>query len=501
MINQKSNFTSYLEWESFDWDIILYNIESQNKYYKIPSNSQITVFRNNEYKLAGKLKVDTEEKVDLQYYQDNLKPIAGQILKGDTIIGTDINKIIRYELRNFYIRDISTKYSGFSPKIITHTEADILFYEIEEIMSTAEPNSIYEFYLSGYTNITFPRITDRTKIERVKKIRNTVDKDKVDDNISFQSEGGSSDFFFVETPDFDLIVQKVNDEFLPDWANGFQIEYRKTFKVVPDVEIRKAVSEIVGFVLGTHLLKVGETHFDQKNRITKRIAFTPWGDNIISKSQSIATPPVSFKNIIDWQKIERVLSKLIPVYLEKRNELGLDDVLWKYWISKELAIGTNLPILASALESLAENYIEANSLTLTYTDDEKKTYKSLVEEDKNSLAKKIDKYDFKDRVINFINNPFDLSGGQKLKLFLSSISIKLTNKSIENQAIRARNKMVHSSIDNSDKASEKYIDLTGAYRTLMNRVILKVLDYDETYVDYFTKEFPERKIDENIEIP
>ena len=490
-MGKNNNSVSYLEWESFNWNLEISNIESHNGCYIIPTNSKIIVSRNNEYKLNGILNIDSDEKYDLTYKNNNLQPKIGEIYKGDRITGTDLTKTIQIELNDFFIENINSNYTG--------VKAEISLSKIEEKFSEAELRTLYEFYLSGSLVQYFPRTTDRSKEERVKKSRYSIDvESEISEDIASWSQGSEKDFFFVETEYFDFIVQKVKNDFLPDWANGVQIEYRNSFKSIPDLETREAVSEIVGFVLGTHILKVGETHFDANNKIFKRIATNPWGDNVISKSKSNSVPPVSFKNYFDYGKIERVLNKLVPIYIDKRKELGLSDVLWKYWISKELAIGTNLPILSSSLESLAENYIDANSLIVTYTKEQKSEYRSLIEDDKKSISEKIIKYDFNNRVMNSIENPFDIGIGPKLKLFFNHLSITFTNQSVENQALRARNKMVHSTIDSSDESIKLYIGLTRAYQTLVNRVILKILKFDEKYVDYYSEGFPEKNIDENI---
>ena len=63
----------------------------------------------------------------------------------------------------------------------------------------------------------------------------------------------------------------------------------------------------------------------------------------------------------------------------------------------------------------------------------------------------------------------------------------------------ARNKMAHTTrVPDDDAKVKKLIKLCWAYRTLFNRVILKLLGYQGTYIDYYTDGFPERNIDEPI---
>ena len=40
------------------------------------------------------------------------------------------------------------------------------------------------------------------------------------------------------------------------------------------------------------------------------------------------------------------------------------------------------------------------------------------------------------------------------------------------------------------------INLTNVYKTLFNRIFLKILGYQENYVDYSTLGHPEKNIDE-----
>ena len=64
----------------------------------------------------------------------------------------------------------------------------------------------------------------------------------------------------------------------------------------------------------------------------------------------------------------------------------------------------------------------------------------------------------------------------------------------EMEAIRARNIMIHDTYGESDEAVEKMRQLTNAYRTFFNRVILQVLSHDGSYVDYSVLGWPEKPI-------
>jgi len=120
--------------------------------------------------------------------------------------------------------------------------------------------------------------------------------------------------------------------------------------------------------------------------------------------------------------------------------------------------------------------------------------------DNSQFIEALKGYGFGKTVINKIENPYNFGVGEKLNMFFNSLDIILEKGSIENEALKSRNKMTHSSssIDSDDKAKEA-IRMTRAYETLFNRTLLKILDYNGKYIDYYTIGHPERSLLENIE--
>ena len=74
-----------------------------------------------------------------------------------------------------------------------------------------------------------------------------------------------------------------------------------------------------------------------------------------------------------------------------------------------------------------------------------------------------------------IENSFQASGKQKVDFFLEELELKMGN--VEKEARAHRNKPAHGHLSD-DESSLKLRYLTDAYRTLLNRIILKILNYD-----------------------
>ena len=89
-----------------------------------------------------------------------------------------------------------------------------------------------------------------------------------------------------------------------------------------------------------------------------------------------------------------------------------------------------------------------------------------------------------------------MSISDKIKNFFSDIDLKIGE--IENKAINARHGFAHGSFIKSDKEFKKHINNSEAYKTLINRILLKLFDYEWKYIDYYSENFPERPIDEPI---
>jgi len=170
-------------------------------------------------------------------------------------------------------------------------------------------------------------------------------------------------------------------------------------------------------------------------------------------------------------------------------------------------LGANLPILSSAVETLADQILKAHPEIKQYYI-EYNLFFDLIKDEINSVDNKIEttlghinpkeKRDaIKDSILRKIKGASQRGANEKLKMMFEIIDLPIGV--IEKKAITARNKMAHSSLGeiSTDEIKET-MRMTRAYETLFHRIFLKTLGYNGNYLDYFTLGHPNRNIKEPI---
>ena len=173
---------------------------------------------------------------------------------------------------------------------------------------------------------------------------------------------------WIQLPEFSFIIRRVPEEYAPSWSKNFAIEYSTKLSLIPEEKTRKAITEIVSFVLGRRLIDIGDTsfadeglEFSMQNWDTEAHfspvkvksdlpyllrSWNPHGINVQALCSKPDFAPIPIERIHRHknQAVEAVLTKLVPVYLDLRDTLALDHALWRYWTFQELPLGSDKQI-------------------------------------------------------------------------------------------------------------------------------------------------------------
>ncbi len=429
-------------------------------------------------------------------YTDEGGTPPGGFVRPFEIKGTDRDEA--YHLTGCFIG--GTHCESSSSEILTPVhkfQADLHIQKVRRIRDNpgSHPSWLTEWYLNGvHSAHIFTRSTERLRTSeyiREREVYESPEQRFVEGN--YRSD--SSDYAYIRCPDFEFIVHEVPEGLGPAWSKSVGIEYREEFGRTPDPLEREAVSEIVGFVMGKHLLNVGYSAFDESGIPLELCAAQPWGDNVISLCQAPAFPPIQFP--VYTNEFETVLQNLVPRYLEAREDLNLDEALMRYRIGSALPVGADIPIIASGMEILANAWFKSERSKSKGTYLPKKEFSALVEEEFASIAGKLRENPYKDRLLGKILSANNRGSGEKMESFFEDLGLNIG--ALEKEAIKARNKMIHSRVATSGQEQlEDLIRLSFAYRTLFHRVTLKILGYAGKYIDYATEGLPERTVGEAV---
>jgi hypothetical protein len=197
---------------------------------------------------------------------------------------------------------------------------------------------------------------------------------------------------------------------------------------------------------------------------------------------------------------EKKVSKIISAVATKMEELKLEYPLFLVWLGQNSPRDVRAAHLGAAIESLRDSYCEKNLTTnLLPTNVWKEIMKPLLIEAFDKGHKKLEENlqissevkRLKDKLLQ-LN---DKSSIMKYKEFFELISLK--NGKVEDQALKERNKPAHG----TRYLPNQYRGLsitTDALYTLFNRIVLKLTDASDYYIDYSTYGHPVRHIDEPL---
>jgi hypothetical protein len=481
----KNNFVSFLDWEGLqeEYELIDNSLSSEDIDVRY-----ISVFRDDEYNIKGLMKgfnnIDIHEKF-------HGRGIPGARMKPFVITGTGEYGIIHYNLNHCYLGNVSNTYK-LENDYKQEFKANFSSFDMEKVYKNNddEISCLTEWYINGPNqNFLFNRSTKRTHVEEF-----ILSRDELINPIKINSESNSHnrDYLLVELEDFNIIIHKIQKEIGPSWSNNIGIEYRKEFGRIPNENEREGISEIVSFLFGKHLLNVGYTEFNEGSYPIRQVSRNPWGDNVVSKSKKSGLFPIRIDDYSTWGLAEEILSKIIPVYLKYRNDLNMKESLWSLWVSEDVPIGTNIPLVANALEILKKGWFKSNKSKTQGVYLPKKQFDNLLKEDFENINKKIIDIEFNDRILRRMKNSFQMGANESLDFFFEEIGLLVGE--IERKAIKLRNAMIHDKHGSTDSELEEIYFYSKVYRSLYNRVFLKLLNYDGNYIDYTVHGFPEKHI-------
>ena len=255
------------------------------------------------------------------------------------------------------------------------------------------------------------------------------------------------------------------------------------------------MGEIASFVIGRRLMNIGYSAYGSRGKPIEEVAINPWGESIVSVCASADLSPIPIDILPlppdDIWRLEQALRQLVPTYLALRNELGLRDALWRYWLCQETAIGIDLPIIAAGVDMISKAWFKKTKPRMLYISSDE--LDQLLGEEFTLIIKRLKGVSGGDKVIAHLRNANNWSGTDKILNFLRGL--KLPIGSVEIEAIKSRHGMAHGSLATAGENYRPLIVAKHAYQTFFSRIMLKILGYDGTYIDYSAKGFPHTPLD------
>lgn len=477
---------AHLEWEPLrdGWEIDL----EEPKGRLPPGSNQISLMRDSQYAVIGELRgveprgADPEDEV-----------VAGSLVPPLIIGGTDsIGRVYKLTegYQDNYIRLGSVKIGGTRLRPFKARLSHFTAVRTHPAASELPTQWLTEWYLNGPdASGIFPHATQREVHWKYTRLR---------ESGSFRDTqrpygDGAYDHALIKYGKFTIIIHQVLKEFGPEWSHCLGIEYRAVRGTVPDRQQRVAIAEFVGFVLGRRLLNVGYTQYDKSGTPIIEMVTGPLTTSTVAMCMADTLPPIPINYRYDNGDIEAVLTKLLPAYIAQREDRAFEDAMWRYDLARFLPVGVDLPVIAAAVEGVANRWLSANKVKREYLDDEAFSERVSASIDKIESNLQDLSAEYRKIILNKMRRANGAGPNESPLIFFDHIGLKVGD--FEKKAIQERNRLVH-----GGSAQPKDLDKAGklamAYRILFARMLLKLLGYDGTYFDYATLGCPSRDLND-----
>jgi hypothetical protein len=467
-----------LEWELMTKPLTVTKVNDNERLPK--GQKRIIITRDNDYNLHGELEFEDND-FGSSYFCNQSSP--GTFIKYFEITGSNHSDSRQYTLENCYINP--------DGMVLGENKAN-LFLSALKIKSNPEQEVVHfnEWCLNGPSTAVFSRSTIR-KLNRIYTKERFENSDKKLESITITNTPTSyaMDYLLINALDYKFIVAKAPEHLGPIWSSNIGIEYRTEWGKVPNSAEREEIIELLSFVFGRQLLPIGYTAYNKDENVLESYARHPWGYSAKSICSIDGFPPVP---VDIWHKdsAKNAIQSLLPIYLQKCEDLNLKEALWNYWVSRQMPLGANFAILGASIEFIMRGWFSKKSRSNIYL--KKSAFESLLSDDIKSMQNKLNKLPNGEKIMDNIHRSNEAGVMKRYALFFEGIGIDLSDS--ERAAIEERNVSVHAKALFEETDSHELALHARTFEVLFNKIILKLLGYSGNYIDYTSSGWPEKQI-------
>jgi hypothetical protein len=464
-----------------DWDFLKnpISIDKISDNINLPKFiKKIVLERDEDYNLKGTLKFE-----DTTFFPKH-NEVAGSFDEGFIIEGASDDNSIAYTLDSCHIRKVTFGVaSGFAGT------ADLRFNKLNMKFSENCQTHLTEWYVNGPNNVLFGSTEGRILKYYTTKERYLLNLKLKDSTNKVLDHGSSIQLIWGKCEDFNFLIHTVSS-LGPKWSTNVGIEYREDWGRIPKPHERVKIEELCSFVFGKHLLSVGYTTYDKDENIIDIHAQSPWGQDAKTLCSQPEYPPI---RIHDWPigDAEKIINYLLPKYMELSEPLCLTEALWNYWMSFDIPIGINLPIIVSAIETIIHPWYKWKKTKSHGMYLGKKEFVNLLQAEielisiklatKLDIIKKPEQMKYHETIINNILRGNEFTFTDRLLEFFKEIGLKVSKNEIE--AIKERHLFVHGHAHFDEVDWEQVIRRGNSLHTIFNKILLQILEYKGDFID------------------
>ncbi len=280
----------------------------------------------------------------------------------------------------------------------------------------------------------------------------------------------------------------------PQWSENICISYFENYGRIPRIDERECIREYLSFFIGKRLIYIGESSFDENGNIVGRIIEKPRTYNYDIKflCSNGAKAPIK-DEYADLNHYVDAIQQGIDRFDFLYKTYDLESFLSAYWYSKNVARPFDLVILGSALERLVNEWYSEEKNNHDTVLIEKKDFSKRIRPVKELIEKIFEDTGYVERMKRSVDSINIMSTSEKFQRFFEEIGLPIGGA--EKKALKARNCPAHGSYrNNNEKEVKEMQNMSKVYECLINRIVLKLLDYNGNYVDYGTIGYPEKDI-------
>lgn len=342
---------------------------------------------------------------------------------------------------------------------------------------TGEVSHCKYWYANSDSNFFWNKTTDTQKSLKVKIDINGFRRDEI--NIK-GNRTTSLDCCLLKINSKDFIFGKVKKEYSGEYEGSFIESSKSTVLSESEAE---TISYLISFISGTPLIPLGKTTFGDHHSIISQKFYSSERHDIgqLVKNSKQRIIPASFTMMtgsnINWTY---EINKLLEKYHHLKEVFPLNEVVENINIYRILPLRLKIQPLATAFDLLATAWFKSDFSISKGKNLQDKIYTSVISKYINDIESDLGNKDSSKPIINKIKYANNMSMNQRVDVFFKELGIDLSDKELE--IIRTRNKVVHGIKGNADY-KDIYIKTQGYY-SILGRVVLKILEYNQLYMDY-----------------